>query len=312
MPENGGIILQWAAAGLFGGAVVLLALALWHLIQRQRAIRSGSTPTSMRRAEMRQIALHGSPLFRLGLPMISSVAVSVNRLGLDPIREYLHDPYVRAGYPGGLDDDEVVATGALLAIAFALGLAFVSAAIVGIGFVWVGLIGLPLGFVALVGHLKNKAEERQIAILRALPYALDLLVLMLRSGTSMRIAMSRVIEDYSRHPLGVELGQVLAEIDVGAHRADAFKKMAERLKIPDITSLVDAIVQSEELGWPLADTLERLADRINAERMLRAQATAGAAGVYVMLPSTLVLLSAVILLFAPFIVSYIVTGSLVQ
>jgi tight adherence protein C len=309
MPGNVGIILQWAAAGLFGGAVLLLALAVWYLIQRQRAIRSGMTPTSMRRAEMRQIALQESSLFRFSLPLISSLAVSVNRLGLEPIRQYLHDPYVRAGYPGGLDDDEVVATGVLLAVGFVLGLGFVAAAIVGVAFVWVGLIGLPLGFVALVGHLKNKAEERRIEILRALPYALDLLVLMLRSGTSMRIAMARVIEDYMRQPLGVELGQVLAEIDVGAHRADAFKKMADRLKIPDITSLVDAIVQSEELGWPLADTLERLADRINAERMLRAQATAGAAGVYVMLPSTLVLLSAVILLFGPFIVSYIVTGN---
>src|SRR5205814_7600162 len=144
-----------------------------------------------------------------------------------------------------------------------------------------------------------------------LPYVLDLLVLMLRSGTSMRIALSRIIDDYNRHPIGIEFGQVLAEIDVGSPRTEAFKKMAERLKIPDITALVDSISQSEELGWPLADTLERLADRINAERVLRAQAAAGAAGVYVMLPSTLVLLAAVLLLFAPFIVSYIVTGSIV-
>jgi tight adherence protein C len=304
------MIMQWTAAGLFGGAVVLLALAAWTLIQRQRAIRSG-TQTSMRRAEMRSMALKESPLFRLFLPLISNLAISVKRLGLEPIRQYIHDPYVRAGYPGGLDDDEVVATGVLLACGFTFGIGFVVLAIVGIAFAWVGLIGIPLGFVVLAADLKGKGKERQSEILRALPYALDLLVLMLRSGTSMRIAMARVIDDYSRHPLGVELGQVLAEMDVGAHRADAFKKMAERLKIPDVTSLVDAIMQSEELGWPLADTLERLADRLNAERMLRAQATAGAAGVYVMLPSTLVLLSAVIMLFAPFIVSYIVTGSLV-
>jgi len=174
----------------------------------------------------------------------------------------------------------------------------------------VALVGIPLGFVATVSHLKSRADEREAEILRALPYALDLLVLMLRSGTSMRIALSRVIDDYQRHALGVEFGQVLAEIDVGSPRAEAFKKMAERLKIPDITSLVDAIVQSEELGWPLAETLERLADRINAERVLQAQAKAGAAGVYVMVPSTLVLLSAILMLFAPFIVLYIVTGSI--
>ena len=306
------IALRLLAAVLFGGAVVLFALAAWNLLQRHRGgLRSGAAPTSMRRAEMRQIALEESPLLRFFLPFISSLAGTVNNLGLDALRQYIHEPYVRAGYPGGLDDDEVVATGILLAMAFTLALAFIATALVGLAFAWIGLLGIPMGFVAVVAHLKSKADERRIEILRSLPYALDLLVLMLRSGTSLRIAMARVIDDYSRQPLGIELGQVLAEIDVGSPRSDAFKKMAERLKIPDITSLVDVIVQSEELGWPLADTLERLADRIHAERMLRAQATAGAAGVYVMLPSTLVLLSAILLLFAPFIVSYILTGSIV-
>jgi len=307
------LAMKLLAAVLFGMAVVLFALAAWNLLQRHRgsfrAWGGGAAPTSMRRAEMRQIGLAESPLLRLFLPVISSLATTVNNLGLDPLREYIHDPYVRAGYPGGLDDDEVVATGILVAAAFTLVLAFITTGLFGIALTFVALVGIPLGFVAVVAHLKSQANERQVEILRSLPYALDLLVLMLRSGTSMRIAMARVIEDYARHPLGIELGQVLAEIDVGSPRAEAFKKMAERLKIPDITSLVDAIVQSEELGWPLADTLERLADRIHAERMLRAQATAGAAGVYVMLPSTLVLLSAVLLLFAPFIVMYLKTGS---
>ena len=305
------VAVQIGAAVLFGGAVILLLMAAWGLVQRQRAAGAMGAPTSMRRAEMRRAALEQSWAFRMFLPLVSNLAVTANRLGLEPLREYIRGPYVRAGYPGGLDDDEVVAAGALLAAGFTLVIGFVVGALFGPGFAWLGLLGTPLGFVALVAHLQSKAEERQRDILQALPYALDLLVLMLRSGTSMRIALSRVIEDYSRHPMGVEFGQVVAEMDVGAHRPEAFKKMADRLKIPDITSLVDAIVQSEELGWPLADTLERLADRINAERILRAQAAAGAAGVYVMLPSALVLLSAILMLFAPFIVTYLVTGSVV-
>jgi tight adherence protein C len=304
-------IFMLIAAGLFGGAVALLTLAAWTLIQKSRAIRAGAGMTSMRRAEMRQISLDKSSAFRAMLPFVSGLAATVQKLGLEPLRQYVHDPYVRAGYPGGLDDDEVVAAGVLLSCVFTVVIGFMAVAFFGLAFAWVALIGLPLGFMALVAHLQTRGEEREVEILRALPYALDLLVLMLRSGTSLRIALARVIDDYQLHPLGVEFGQVLAEIDVGAPRADAFKKMAERLKIADITSLVDAIVQSEELGWPLADTLERLADRIAAERVLRAQATAGAAGVYVMLPSTLVLLSAILLLFAPFIVLYLVTGSIV-
>lgn len=305
------LALNLLAAALFGGAVMLLALAAAGLLQRARNAAAPGTPVSMRRAEMRQLALHDSPLFAAALPLVAAVAGAVRQLGLEPLREYVHDPYVRAGYPGGLDDDELVATGILLSALFTLLAAFIVVALFGLGFLWLALVGIPLGFLGLVAHLKSRAQEREVQIMRALPYALDLLVLMLRSGTSLRIALARVVDDYARHPLGIELGQVIAEMDVGAHRADAFRKMADRLKIPDVTSLVDTIVQSEELGWPLADTLERLADRINAERVLQAQARAGAAGVYVMVPSTLVLASAILLLFAPFIVLYLVTGSLV-
>jgi tight adherence protein C len=304
------LVLKLLAAGMFGGAVMLLVLAAWGLLQRARGGGIGA-PVSMRRAEMRQHALQESPVFRATLPFISAIGGTVRQIGLEPLRQYVHLPYVRAGYPGGLEDDEVVAVGILLSAVFTLLMAFLVTALLGVPFAWVALVGIPAGFLALVAHLQSRGEEREVAIMRAMPYALDLLVLMLRSGTSLRIALGRVIEDYDRHPLGIELGQVIAEIDVGAPRAEAFKKLADRLKIPDITSLVDAIVQSEELGWPLADTLERLADRINAERVLQAQAKAGAAGVYVMLPSTLVLLSAILLLFAPFIVLYLVTGSIV-
>jgi tight adherence protein C len=311
----GSLILNLLAAGMFGVAVALLALAAYNLVHKHgglRAAGSGGTLTSMRRAEMRARALEGNAVFRWTLPLVSAAAGTVNKLGMEPLRLYVHEPYVRAGYPGGLDDDELVATGTLLSLVFTLVLGFVCAALFGMALVWLALVGLPLGFFAVVAHLKSQAKEREVAILRAMPYAIDLLVLMLRSGTSLRIALGRVIDDYQNHPLGIELGQVVAEIDVGSPRVEAFRKMAERLKIPDITALVDAIVQSEELGWPLADTLERLADRINNERILTAQATAGAAGVYVMLPSTFVLMSAVLLLFAPFIAKYLVTGSLMD
>ena len=306
------LFLQFLAAGLFGVAVVLLLVAAFRLVVKSTGDVTGTSLTSMRRAEMRQRALAASPIFRITLPVIAAVAGTINRFGLEPLRQYMHEPYIRAGYPGGLDDDELVATGALLSVLFTIGIGFLSVAFFGPMMAWLCLIGIPLGFMAVVAHLKSAARERQVEIMRAMPYALDLLVLMLRSGTSLRIALGRVIEDYQAHSLGIELGQVIAEIDVGSPRPEAFKKMADRLKIPDITSLVDAIVQSEELGWPLAETLERLADRINAERILNAQAAAGAAGVYVMLPSTLVLMSAVLLLFAPFIVRYLVTGTLVQ
>ena len=139
------LIFRILAAGMFGGAVVLLAMAAWNLIQRQRAVRAGGSLTSMRRAEMRQLALEGSPVFRFFLPFVSGLSATVNRLGLDPLRQYVHGPYVRAGYPGGLDDDEVVAAGVLMSVAFTIDDGFLTVALFGPAFAWVALRGDSAG-----------------------------------------------------------------------------------------------------------------------------------------------------------------------
>jgi tight adherence protein C len=160
----------------------------------------------------------------------------------------------------------------------------------------------------MVSYFKTRAEVRESQIVRAMPYVLDLIVLILRSGTSLTIAIRKVVADYNEHPVGDELGQVLAEIEMGAARVESLRRLAERVKAADIAALAEAIAQSEELGWPLADTLERQADRMAAERILMAQSKAGAAGVLVMIPSTLVLLAAIILLFGTILVRFMQGG----
>lgn len=308
---DGSMIFKVLTSAAFGGAAACFVLVGYGLARASR-LAGGTASTSMRRADMRDLALRRSPAFRIALPWVRLIAGFTDRLDLVGLRQYVRAPYAQAGYPGGLDDDEVVSLGVLIGLGAAAFIALSAAILLGPAFVWLGAAGLPLGFLILVSTLKARAAAREVQILQALPYLLDLMVLMLRSGTSLRIALARAVEDYRYHPLGVELGQVLAEVDVGASRAEAFRRMAERLAIPDITSLADAIVQSEELGWPLAETLERLADRLSAERVLRAQAKAGAAGVLVMLPSTLVLAAAVLLLFGPIIVRLLRSGRMLD
>jgi tight adherence protein C len=256
--------------------------------------------------------LEQSPAFAFFLVWLRAPAVLISRLGLTSLRGYVRGPYARAGYPGGLEDDEVVALGAVCAVGAGVFVGLSAAAIVGPQYVWFGLCALPAGFLALVSSLKTRGEIREAQIVKAMPYVLDLIVLILRSGTSLSIALRRVVGDYTDHPVGEELGQVLAEMEMGAPRVEALRRWAERVRSPDITALADSIVQSEELGWPLADTLERQADRMAAERVLRAQAKAGAAGVMVMIPSTLVLVSAVILLFGPMLVRLFRGGFTIQ
>ena len=95
---------------------------------------------------------------------------------------------------------------------------------------------------------------------------------------------------------------MLAEMEMGSDRQDAFEGLLQRVPLEDVRQVVDNIVQAEELGWPLADTLKRLSDRVANERVLRAEETAGRASVMVMLPSTLILAAVVLILFGPIIV----------
>lgn len=296
------LVLKLLSSLCFGVAAALLGFVAYRGLRSETLAGVGPADPSMRRAEQRRRAMADSPAYNFFLVWLRIPAILLSRLGTGPLRGYVRTPYARAGYPGGLDDDEVVALGVVLSLALGLLAAFSATVLGGPGYAWLGLCLLPLGFLGVVSALKTRAELRESQIVRAMPYVLDLIVLILRSGTSLTIALRRVVNDYDDHPVGDELGQVLAEIEMGAPRVEALRRLADRVKSPDLTALADSITQSEELGWPLADTLARQADRMAAERVLRAQSAAGAAGVMVMIPSTLVLMAAILLLFGPMLV----------
>lgn len=296
--------LKLLASAAFGVSATLLGVVAYQLSKGHAIAGHSYREVSQRRGQRRQKAMDRSPAWRFLLGVLRVPAGVVSRMDLQGLRNYVREPYARAGYPGGLDEDELVALGLLLAVAAGAMTAFVLGVLAGGVWAVLGLPAMAAGFLLMVSFLQNHAQARQQQILKAMPYVLDLLVLILRSGTSLNLALARVVADYGDHPVGEELGQVLSEIEMGAPRAEAVRRLAQRLNNQDITALADSMVQSEELGWPLADTLARQADRMAAERILAAQAKAGAAGVWVMLPSTLVLMGAVLLLFGPMIVRF--------
>lgn len=305
-------ILKLLASAAFGVSATLFGVVVYKLMRSTKAPSHSYRDASQRRGDRRQKAMDRSPVYRAFVGLLRVPAGVISRMDVEALRRYIHDPYVRAGYPGGLDDDEVVTVGLLMAVTAGVLTAFVLGVFLGVQYSLLGLVAMPVGFLAVVSSLQNQAEMRQKQILKAMPYVLDLLVLILRSGTSLNLALSRVVADYADHPVGEELGQVLSEIEMGAPRAEAIRRLAQRLGNQDITVLADSMVQSEELGWPLADTLARQADRMASERILAAQAKAGAAGVWVMLPSTLVLMGAVLLLFGPMIVRFMRGGMMLK
>ncbi len=74
------------------------------------------------------------------------------------------------------------------------------------------------------------------------------------------------------HPvLAQHFGMVSLELRAGKSREAALRNMSERIGIPEITSFVVLLNQSDELGTSIASTLRVQAEEMRLKRMLRAE-----------------------------------------
>jgi tight adherence protein C len=100
---------------------------------------------------------------------------------------------------------------------------------------------------------------------KAMPDALDLLTICVEAGLGFDAALSKVNEKWDNE-LSMAFGRVIREIQLGKLRREALRDMAERLGIPEMTSFVAAIVQSEMLGVSMAKVLRIQSDQMRLKR----------------------------------------------
>jgi len=131
--------------------------------------------------------------------------------------------------------------------------------------------------------LQRIVEKRQTAIRRALPDALDLLVVSVEAGVGFDGAMQKVVEK-GQGPLRDEMARVLEEVRLGKSRADALRDMGRRTQVPDLISFVAAVQQAETLGVSIAKVLRVQADAARERRSQRARETAAKLPVKLLFP----------------------------
>jgi len=148
--------------------------------------------------------------------------------------------------------------------------------------------GMLLGYYFPMLSLKSKIGKRQHNILKALPDALDLLVICVEAGLGFDMAMGKVYEKWDNE-LALAFGRVLREIQLGKPRRDALKDMSTRIDIPDINSFTAAIIQAEQLGVSMSKILRVQADQMRVKRRQRAQEKAQQAPVKMMIPMVLLI-----------------------
>lgn len=175
----------------------------------------------------------------------------------------------------------------------------VAASLIGVVTLWQGLIiGLCLGIGGLIGPsfwLDRMKRKRQSNFRRALPDALDVLVICLEGGLSLAAGLRRVSAELrTAHPaLASELAIVQREVQLGLTSGEALKKMGERSDLEEVRSLASVILQSERLGASLVKALRVHAESLRLKRYQRAEEKAAVAATKVLFPTLLFILPAV-------------------
>lgn len=148
--------------------------------------------------------------------------------------------------------------------------------------------GAMLGYYLPVISIKSKIKKRQENILKALPDALDLLVICVEAGLGFDMAMGKVYEKWDNE-LSLAFGRVLREIQLGKLRREALKDMSDRMDVNDVNSFTAAIIQADQLGVSMAKILRVQSDQMRTKRRQRAQEKAQQAPVKMMIPMVLLI-----------------------
>ena len=235
-----------AAVAFLAWSVAVLAVG-WRRRPAPARVRALSTP---------------EPGSAPGRSAAASVALLFERVGAAVLR--------RLGRPADPATAQRLGT-ALVAAAFALPVLPPAA--------------VPAGLVAWsVPALRARRQRRRrlAAIARDLPDVVDLMVLAVGAGLTVRLAVAAVARR-SPGPLGAELAQAGSEADLGRRLGDALDDIPARAG-EATRPLVAALIASDRYGAPLGAGLERLAHEVRADRRRRAEEAARKVPVKLLFP----------------------------
>ena len=286
-------LLGYASVALWAAAAGLFA---WYASGVARQITYVTLPDGRR--QERRLPL----VFRLLLPLAPNLRRWFDGPAAARLRARADAMLVSGGFEGLLSGWEFLSLKLLLPLC--------------LGPFWLGIVHAlaqssedlaPLEFpLALLGPvmlytwpmawLRRSVRRRQTAILRALPFVLDLLTLSVEAGLDFMAALRRCTERRTVDPLTEELLRVVRETQVGTSRREALRAMARRIDLPDVRAVVNSLVQADELGVSLGAILRIQADQVRNRRFERAEKLANEAPVKLLGPLMLFIFPSVFLI----------------
>lgn len=157
--------------------------------------------------------------------------------------------------------------------------------------------------------IRERTKQRNLRILKALPFFLDIVTLAVEAGLNLSSALQQAIEKLPEGPLPIEINRVLRDVRAGRPRIEALRDLSARLDFTPVTSLVSALVQGELMGSSLAPILRAQSEQRRTERFQRAEKLAMEAPVKMLGPLILCIFPCTFIVIAfPIVVKFLTLG----
>jgi len=143
--------------------------------------------------------------------------------------------------------------------------------------------------------LSRLIDSRQKKIRRALPDALDLLVVCVEAGQGLNASMKRVSDDFmvSSPSLAKEMNLVNLEIGAGLEREQALRNLADRTGVEEVASLCSILIQSDRFGTSVATALKVQSESLRTSRRQKLEELAAKTPVKLIFPLILFIFPAI-------------------
>ncbi len=287
-------ILKALSLLLLSASVLVLALAACG-VTVPVAARLG------RRGGKRRQALDSGGFFGVVEPGIRFLAGLFALLPLAKLRARQELELRRADYCLGLTPDEYSALSLLSAAALGGAAALMARAMGGSGVLAIpaAAFGLVLPALQVQEVIRRRAKE----VVRGLPHAIEIAAMCMGAGLDFPGALRLLTQGHAgkANALSDEFAAILEELDLGHTRREALLSFSARVSVPAVRDFVNAVIQAEQKGNPLAKVIQVQGRMLNGRRSVAAEEAAARAGVLLIAPMVLLVACVMLLLMGPFL-----------
>ena len=166
----------------------------------------------------------------------------------------------------------------------------------------VGLMAAVFTPRVVVNGVLKKADKYRATVRNRLPFAVDLVSLMVVSGATLRACLRTATAENRGHPLGDELARVWVTMDNGRSQAEALRGMADRVDEPDLAEVVTVLIAADERGGKeLPAMLDRMAAVLRTRRVQYMERDSERAKVMITWPGLVIMLACLLVVAAVFV-----------